>query len=77
VKDPKNERHFLHDLISPLSSASNSLEVLVEQIGDGPHYKEFVKKLEPIMAALERVAVLVANRREYLVETEERDENGR
>ncbi|MEQ1876927.1 MAG: hypothetical protein ABL958_09800 [Bdellovibrionia bacterium] len=63
------ERHFLHDLVGPLSAASNLLEILLEGLKDDPNPKDLTLKLEKILNSMEAANGLVAARREYLVST--------
>jgi hypothetical protein len=70
-----DERHFLHDLVGPLSTARTQMDLLLEQLQDAPNSQFQLKKLEAILKSIETAIDLVAARRELRVEMGARREN--
>ncbi len=66
-----DERHFLHDIIGPLSNAQAFVDIYIEELRQNPASTEHLKRLEAILSSIEKVTDLVGSRREYLVEKEQ------
>ncbi len=66
-----DERHFLHDLVGPLSTGRNLIEILIEQLKDASEPTEHIQTLELVLKSLDRAADLLRDRRELLYKAED------
>lgn len=61
----EDERHFLHDLSSPLAIASGVIDILLEDSPE-PLTESQKKKLTRAFQALERMKIMLEKRREQI-----------
>jgi hypothetical protein len=69
-----SERHFLHDLIGPLSNARALIDILIEELNEKPQTDMQIQRLMPLLNAIEKATDLVAARRDFLVNNGDRHE---
>ena len=70
------ERVFLHDLVGPLSTARNLIDIFILELENSQGSPVYIKKLEEIMSFLEKAAEVIVERREQLIKAEVKRENG-
>ncbi|MFW7379419.1 MAG: hypothetical protein ACOH5I_11465 [Oligoflexus sp.] len=66
----QEERKFLHDLSSPLTITHGNLKILLKKFESEQQtsdHDDSLKRLQHAMAACERLAVMLSERRQYLI----------
>lgn len=70
MSSKREERRFLHDLSSPLTIAHGNLKILLkktERMESLSDRDDYLMRLNHAMMACERLAELVAERRQYII----------
>lgn len=68
------ERKFLHDLSNPLAIGYGNCKIILSKLAKNPDsltMDDIVKRLNKAVVAFEKVNVLIADRREFLIAQED------
>ena len=64
-----DERKFLHDIANPLGTAMFTLDSAIEDLSEKPEPNlESILQLQQVRTALEKVKVILRDRRQILIE---------
>jgi len=68
VQPEENERQFLHDLATPLTTAFFILDVVLDDLQKESPPHSSCPRLAQAYAAVEKIRILLQNRRKVLIE---------